>query len=444
MERTWKRRRKSESDKKDGKKATKVLIRIRIMDFLEEAWKSGMDTQTGISGNIYDKTELQKTILGILENYVSKMAAYSFFPIKVRCEKEKARQIKVGRNPGFGETGLKPKVIIEDAAGKQWTVRYQVTEEQVVLWLPQREFLVIYEEEKRKDLCYYKGILVSNEEQESSGGCSIRIIYFDKDVGKRLTVSRDRFHQQFRGQFAEDIRFCKALYARLLACNKEDIQKCKLSGNMAMNALVYYGLGMIEMKQDDYNALLKIHDSKIRVVRINKAGLAKLYGKTQEKIWEEFDALDRGMLYASLLESIMFEFDRVEAGSFLDILKERRTVLYSAEKGSSPERSTFHAFAQKLLEEKTEDKDLTYKDEGYILQRLREGDYIVMEREICKLLDWHGSKGGHVDIKEGSRYIMRIACAAVPGEVEEDRDSAKGNRIKDFMRDFMDRSEERL
>ena len=69
---------------------------------------------------------------------------------------------------------------------------------------------------------------------------------------------------------------------------------------------------------------------------------------------------------------------------------------------------------------------------------LQDGAYIVTEQEICKLLDMHGSKKGYVDIKEGSRYIMRIACAAISGE--GDKVSGKGSRIREFIRDSMRKS----
>lgn len=408
---------------KKAEEGTKVQIKVRLADFFKEALRDKDFYFETISGNLFDRHDISKIILGILNKYISATAKFSLFPINLKCDKEKECTIGMGWRKALDGS----RIVLAKAKdfhymdGNNTNLWYSVTESQVFLWIPCQGLMVIYTDRttaniKEKDSCYYKGIWISDEDLTASGNCNVQIVYFQDDVSKNLTINRDRFRQDHEGKFQEDIMFYKYLYAKLLAHNPAELIKCKISSEMALNAYIYYFLGEIQLGENEYNEIKAILPKSITVQEINGTLLDKK-NEIFEQEWKKISCMD-DEIYEQIIENTLFVLVQKDVNEFISDLEKSSYFIYSAKKQLSMVRISVMDFIQMLLEQ-MQQPDLERKPQGWenwsekeICWNIIHGySYIITEEEICRILDKHAKMNGYIDIKEDNRYIMRIACS---------------------------------
>lgn len=439
-----------ENSRKDGKvshyayreavNGTKVLIKIPLLNFIQAAMEQDASYLRNVAWNIYDHHEISKIIMAVLHNYIGKAADFSMFPIAIYNDEE-----KIKKNIGMKwlycmENGdlLKKKIQLSeeknlpDNEKGQWNIRYAVEKDEFILWDQKNNAVVIYmynSGQTQKNSCYYKGIHISGEDFETSGQCALQINYFDYNVGHYLTINRDNFHQSLKGKFQEDVIQYKDLYARLLVADIYKLKNCKVTNEFGLITLMHYALGILDLDTDVCRQLLESVCRKVSVKKLNPM----LAEKFLDKLKEAFQITRQTPGYASILENILFIPDQIPLGRLIQDIIENPYFFYEARKEDSPSRIPMYLFAQKIFEPRDSRpaKEDVHQSVDDICQALaQDGQYIITETEICRILQEYSVMNAFVDIKESERYIMRIASA----RKDDGKNTAAARSLKEFIR----------
>lgn len=418
----------------DVEKGTKVVVRIGILGFLKEAMQNKSVYLDRVSGNVYDRNELPGIVSGILTNYIRRIADYALLPISVRYDGEtkqmlgmKWRQSSEGEKVTLGE-----EVKLSDDTGREWAIRYSVTENEAFLWISEKKLMVIYNDisliKREEDSCYYKGILISEESRASSADCVMQILYHAENVSEYLMINRDKFRQNCSGMFEKDIMIYKYLYIKLLANNIKEFKTCSVSRAMALEALTYYGIGRIGLDNTVSEVLMDSISNEVAVIKIDLAELVEIRDQLAQMTGQGIVEA----LYDAFLEKNLFKYMTMGIREFVETLKGNDYLLYEAKKQPSPVRISPALLVKELLNG-TAESDVPDNPE-YIYDSIRKGAYIISEKEVCRILDEQGTERSYINIKKGSQYIMRIACVGKSRQGGETELPRYGDRIKEFVR----------
>lgn len=442
----------SECENADAEIGTKVLIRVRIMDFLEEAMKNADLYLKDVGGNVYDRRNLSKIVQRILRNYITHIAEYSLLPVTIQCDREDC--VQVGMKWEMGDwpdrIRLGKEVQLPDSEEGPWKVRYCVNKDRTVIWIPERDVMVIYmaarSSVKGRDKCYYKGILINDETLESTNKCSLRIFYYGDDVSRYLSINRDRLHQNRSRQFKDDIVLYKYLYARLLARDIVSFKKCEaLFKIMSVSVLAYCGLGMITLSKEERDGLLA-SASRVRVKRVRPSFFKMCPEKLKKFVWMDSEAALSPKVQDKQLEDILFETGEIPAEELVGIL-EKGSFLFSGEKKRSSNRTSLKRFAEQVkehYEKAAEDRenhgteDGTGEGEESIYARLALGEVIIVEQDVCRILERYGGVDKWKDLKTEDEYLMRIACGVRSLQRVRRAGFLQADRVKKFICESME------
>ena len=435
----------------NAKTGTKVVIKVRFSDFFEAAAEKPDVFLKDVSGNIYDRYEISKIILDILYQYIAGIAEFSLLPVTITCDKENRQKTTgmkwlyhYGMQDGENE---KIKLSSERKLADQketWIYRYAVTKNRVYLWVPQENAMVLFtchSRPKQLNSCYYKGILISGESFETPGRCSVQIHYFDHNVSSYLTINRDNFHHGCSGKFQSDVIRYRDLYARILAADADDFDDCSVTGEIGVAALISCAFGKITMDKKIQQQLLSNIHEKAAVKRINFKA-AENFLKESEQV---FHIKKTDPEYAPVLEKLLFVQDEVPLQEIIEKIQRREYFFYEAEKESSPYRMRVSDFVRQMLISRTKQDheglqpDISGNTTALCQLLACEQEYIISEKEICRILQEYSVHYGSVYIKEGQRYIMRIAGAGR----KPVQDAVKSIGVREFIKSRLSEELER-
>lgn len=439
-----------EQTDKEVRKGTKAKIEVPLMDFLDTAMQDENLDLTCMNSNLYDEEEISKIVLQIIESYLGQTAKYALFPIKIKCGFENEKKTGMGwAEDVSSETTItleKERIKLE-TAGNRWKIRFAVTENQIIIWDYENSTMVSCRlGSDIKSTCYYKGIWISNERVESADNYFMEIVYFGKNVADYLTVSRDNFQPKKRNLFREDVLKYKNLFAALLVHQIAKCEKNLVFKAMAQNVLTFYGLKKINLSKNQYERILRIAPEKIAVRVLNF--------EMEEKIRMFFEEIqkDRNLdedlcsnVYAMMLENGLLEKKWIKSCDCFEEMRKSPSVFYSSKE---PEESFFvlqyKEFVKilleqkKLLDEGKEPEEFDYEiEENMCLELLKNNQYVIIEKEVCKILEQCVAPRSYINVMDGERFITRIVCMTQGYGKNRTKTGKKALSVQDFVQTKM-------
>lgn len=410
---------------KTAVKGTRVQMKISLLEFINEVARNGQGIAVrGNEENIYDRNEASKIILAILKAYISRVARYSLFPIRIRCDKEKKEEVGMG----WTENGTDSKRMITPldrskkgklTAGNDWNIRYAVYGGEMVVWDYKNGAMVTYHLNKRlraADCCYYKGILVGDMVVASDSEYSLEIDYFSDHVGRYLTVSREEFKMEYKEKCMKDRQQYRYLFAALLAEAASLGQwEDALLEKTAKQALILKKTGCIKMTEKEYGNLLKKGVQYIKVKRVDDKILALDRQEFTQRLTDFlFDGRDIQQAFDYMRECMMIRDDYISMESLMKDIGSRNEILYE---GIHRSRNyiRMRTFADKLMEHKNlldDGKEPEWKtvDDKICRALVQKDAYIISDTDISEALEWTEGDGKYFLRAEGKNSELEIVC----------------------------------
>ena len=415
----------SEYTDKNAKRGTKATIEVTILDFFDAVMKDESLDLENLEGNLFDKNEISKVVLKILEDYLKGTAKYSLFPIKIKCRDGSERSIRMEWSHEFDretEIVLEEEKVELEIAGNKWNIKYAVTETQIIVWdYDYGRMIVCTVDMEGENRCYYKGVLISDECISTADNYSMEIIYFGKSVADYLTVNRDGFQASKKDFFVEELKKCRRLYTSLLVYRLNKCEKSRVFVEMAQNVLVLYGLKEIKLTKKQYGKILSVAPKEITVWRIN----AGAFEEVSEKDLFEKDWINSG-IWVGDMRKFPFVFycdcEEPKDDSYIQLKQIENTLLKQTKclaKGETPESFDYEI------------------EENICWNLLNSTQYIITEENVCKLLEQYKTLHSHMNIYDGERFDMRIVCLGKSVNADKKNTKMKGLDIRQFVSEKM-------
>lgn len=404
-----------EQTNKKAQKGTSVKIEVPLMEFLDAAMKDEKLDLKYMESNLYDKNEISKVVLQIIESYIVQTAKYALFPIKIKCGFENEKETGMGWAQDVNaETTFFLENIELKTVGNRWNIRFAVTENRIIVWdYADSTMVVCCVGADKKSHCYYKGIRISNEYVETADNYFMEIIYFGKNVADYLTVSRDSFQPKKRNLFREDVVKYKNRYAELLVHEISRCEKSLVFTEMAQNMLTFYGLKKLNLNKNQYEKILKIAPEEIAVRVIDFEVEEKI-----QTLLEQIEKNEELDIYIMMQENGILKKQWMKSKDFFDEMRKKPYIFYSCKENTedffSLQLKTFVKSLieqKKMLDEGKEPEEFEYeKEEQMCWKILKNNQYVIIEEEVCRTLEQCIAPRYYVNLKDQERFVMRIAC----------------------------------
>lgn len=413
----------SEYDDRTAPKGTKVLVSVKMMEFLKEVLEhEEMFDLEDLADNIFDPDESPRIILHILGRYIRQTARYSIVPIRVKCGREQEQyagmewaavtfQTSSGAFQGLSG-GLKdscPREIFSlnsskrvTVAGEKYEIRYRIKEDRIYLWDSTKGKMVVCSvllSPGGRVNAYYKGILVKREEISISACYSMDLIYFDDAVGKNLTVNRDMYRPGKRIQYKEDIERYQCILAYVFADNIQEFGAADTAKRIALRTLALELAGAIKLSKRQISKLSETAGGiAVRTIDFEKLGQLEKY----------LDENSQGMqvkdvhLHLSLLQ--MYQNVKVDYGKLAESVKKNGCIICRFQEHSDQgDQMKFEIMLEKIKEyrryikEGVQLQDFSISWYKVFYKLAQSGCYTIINRDMCDALKMNS---GSYDRKE--------------------------------------------
>lgn len=414
-----------ESTRKGGKVAeclcedaaigTKVVIEVGLIDFMKEASANREELFINtISGNVYDKSEIAKAVLHILEKYISIVARHSLVPIRVRCGSEVTEQAGMEWAKGISEkiSWLRHK-----------NIQYFDADSKRIVWDFDNDAMIIYSPDNTDEtICtYYKGILVKNEKEHLQRSYSMEIDYFSDSVSRYLTVSRENFQREHKNKYHQDLQKYQILFADLYMMNpKNNINEKTI---FALNTLFLGKLNYIEnIPSNKYKGLLEEAPAEVNVKKIDLDAINTL--SILEKAHDDIKTF-----WNYMQGTILMKTDKLSTKQVLDDVGKQDRIFYvsSLTPPYLVKAERFSVQIRKYKEKRDNKqaiKETLFTEEEAAWYLVQEGAYIITDETICNLLDMCQTSKSYVTQigTEKEAFNLKIGCYVKDKKAGKDKE----------------------